>query len=63
MKQNLTRKQVIIVFFVFFSVTSMTGQNRLNWPDFFCQEKFFEVLGKGVAKGPRPPPNQNISDL
>jgi len=31
----------------------MTGQ---NWPDFFCQETFFEVLGKSVAKGHGPPP-------
>jgi len=23
-----------------------------NWPDFFCQKTFFEVLGKGVAWGP-----------
>jgi len=35
----------------------MTGQ---NWPDIFCQEKFFKVLGKGVARGPGPPPNQNV---
>jgi len=28
-----------------------------NWPDFFCQGKFFEVLGKGVAREPEPPPN------
>jgi len=38
----------------------MTGQNRHNWPDFFCQETFFQVLGKGVAtgwdKGARPLP-------
>jgi len=34
----------------------MTVQNRHNWPDFFCQEKFFKVLGKGVARvaGPHP---------
>jgi len=48
MKQNFTRKQVIINFF---SVTGMTGQNQHNWPDFFCQGTFFEVLGKGVARG------------
>jgi len=41
MKQNLTRKQVIIRFF---SVTGMTEQNWHNWSDFFCQGKFFEVL-------------------
>jgi len=53
MKQNLTTKQVIIRFF---SATGMTGQNQHNCPDFFCQEKFFEVLGKGVAKGLGPHP-------
>jgi len=59
MKQNLTGKPVIISFF-FFSVTGMTGQNRHIWPDFFCQGMFFEVLGKGVARGPGTPPNQNV---
>jgi len=34
----------------------MTGQIRHNWPDFFCQETFFEILGKGVASAPSPPP-------
>jgi len=60
MKQNLTRKQEIISFF---SVTGMTGQNQHNWPDFFCQETFFEVLGKGVARVWAQGPgltNQNI---
>jgi len=57
MKQNLTRKPVI---FRFFSVTGMTGQNRHNWPDFFCQGKIFKVLGKDVARGPGPPPDQNV---
>jgi len=55
MKQNLSRKQVNNQ--VFFSVTGVTGQNRHNWPDFFCQGTFLEVLGKGVA---RKPPNQNV---
>jgi len=54
MKQNLTRKQVLIRFF---SVIGVTGQNRYNWPDFFCQGTFFEVLDKGVARGPGPPSN------
>jgi len=48
-KQNLTRKQVIIRFFL---VTGMTEQNRYNWPDFFRQKMFFEVLGKDVARRP-----------
>jgi len=51
MKQNMTRKQVIIRFYL---VTGMTGQNQHNWPDFFYQKTFFEVLGKGVAKGLDP---------
>jgi len=41
----------------------MTGENRHNWPDFFCQRTLFEVLGKGVARGwLRGPglPNQNV---
>jgi len=46
MKQNLTKKPVII----FFSVTGMTEENQHNWPDFFCQGTYFEVLGKGVAR-------------
>jgi len=41
MKQNFTRKLVIISFS---SVTGMTGQNRHNWPEFFCQQHFC-VLG------------------
>jgi len=45
----------------------MTGQNRHNWPDFFCQGTFFEALGKGVAKGWAQgvwTPNQNaVSDF
>jgi len=49
MKQNLTRKPEITK--VFFTVTEMTGQNRHNWSDFFCRRTFFEVLGKGVARG------------
>jgi len=53
MKRNLTRKPVIIRFF---SVTGMTGQNRHKRPDFFCQGKFFEVLGMGVAREPGPHP-------
>jgi len=57
MKQNLIRKQVIIKFF---SVTGMTGQSRHNWPDFFCQATFFEVLGKDLAREPGPSPNQNV---
>jgi len=56
MKQNLTGKQVIIRSF---SVTGMTGQNRHNLPDFFCQGTFFEILGKDVAKSPSLP-NQNV---
>jgi len=39
----------------------MTGQNRYNGPDFFCQGTFFEVLGKGVAREPGPPSNQNVA--
>jgi len=58
MQQNLTRKQVIII--RFFSVTGMTGQNQDNWPNFFCQGTFFEVFGKGVARGSGPPPYQNL---
>jgi len=54
MKKNLTRKPVISRFF---SVIGMTGQNR---HDFFCQGKFFEVLGKGVAREPGTSPNQNV---
>jgi len=42
MKQNLTRNPVISRFF---SVTGMTGQNRHNWPDFFCNGTFFWSLG------------------
>jgi len=38
----------------------MTGQNQHNWLGFFCQGTFFKVLGKGVARGPGPPPNQNV---
>jgi len=57
MKQNLTRKQVIIRVF---SVTGLTEQNRHNWPDLFCQRTFFEILGKGVARRLGPLPNQNI---
>jgi len=28
----------------------MTGQNQHNWLDFFCQETFFDVLGKSVDR-------------
>jgi len=42
MKQNLIRKQV---FFGYRHKSGMTGQNRHNWPDFFCKETFFKVLG------------------
>jgi len=44
----LTTKPVIIRLF---SVTGMTGQNRHNWSEFFCQGTFFEVLSKGVDRG------------
>jgi len=58
MKQNFTRKPVIIKYF---SVTGMTGQNRHNWLDFFYQRTFFEVLGKGVARGwAQGASNQNV---
>jgi len=50
MKQNLTKEQVIIRFFFGYQ---HDRQNQHNWPDFFCQGTFFEVLGKDVAKGPR----------
>jgi len=50
MKQKLTRKPVLIRVFPVTGIV-MTGQNRHNWPDFFCQETFFEVLGKGIAWG------------
>jgi len=43
MKQNLTRKQIIIRFF---RVTGMIGQNRHNWPDFFLFKKAVLVLKK-----------------
>jgi len=48
MKQNLTRKQVVV-----FSFTGMTGQTGITGLIFFCQESFFEALGKGVARGPQ----------
>jgi len=38
----------------------MTGQNWHKWPDLFCQEKFFEVLGKGIVRELRPSSNQNV---
>jgi len=50
MKQNLTRKQLIIRFF---SVTGMTGQNQHNWPDFFLSGNVFWGLGQGRSQGAR----------
>jgi len=44
-------------FFSYRHNSGLTGQNRHNWPDFFCQGTFFEVLGKAVARGPGPPIN------
>jgi len=40
--------------------SGMTGKNRYSWPDFFCKGTFFEVLGKGVARGLGHQPNQNV---
>jgi len=48
------------VFFGYWHNSSMTGQNRHNWPDFFCQGTLGEGLARGWARVPAPPPpNQN----
>jgi len=42
MKQNLTRKLVIVRFFFGYRhYSGMTGQNRHNWPDFFSVRERF----------------------
>jgi len=38
------------VFYGYRHNSGMTGKNRHNWPVFFFQGTFFEVLGKGVAR-------------
>jgi len=57
MKQNLTRKQVIISFF---RLPALLGKIGITGLIFFCQRTFFEVLGKGVARGHGPPSNKNV---
>jgi len=33
-------------FFSYRHNSGMTGQNRHNWPDFFCEETFFKSWAK-----------------
>jgi len=59
MKQNLTKKPVISRLFWVTGIIP-TGQNRHNWPDFFCKGTFlrswvnnlmvFEKSGLGLEK-------------
>jgi len=46
----------------------MTGQNRQNWPDFFCQGTSFCGLGQGHSQGgglriPSPSFQNVVSDF